>query len=117
MVAKEERDKLGKLLRRTVHRYRSAIGASVYSFIIVYQQKSFSSESPKFHNSVLLKLIAVINQAPRHYTLSAHSIYLITIAAARIILPPTRTGPDKQMKLLAILKRFAPISTNKTVAR
>ena len=38
-----------------------------------------------------LKLIAVINQAPRHYTLSAHSIYLITIAAARIILPPTRS--------------------------
>ena len=51
----------------------------------------FSSESPWFHNSVLLKLIAVINQAPRHYTLSAHSIYLITIAAARIILPPTRS--------------------------
>ena len=91
MVAKEERDKLGELLRRTVHRYRSAIGASVYSFIVVYQQKSFSSESPQFHNSVLLKLIAVINQAPRHYTLSAHSIYLITIAAARIILPPTRS--------------------------
>ena len=80
-----------RTLRRTVHRYRSSIGTSVYSFIVVYQQEPFSSESPWFHNCVLLKLIAVITQTPRNYTLSAHSIYLITIAAARIILPPTRS--------------------------
>ena len=60
MVAKEERDKLGELLRRTVHRYRSAIGASVYPFIVVYQQVSIRISLVS--QSVLMKLITVITQ-------------------------------------------------------
>ena len=101
MVDEEERDKHGELY--------GELAEIVLQLGRVYILSLCTSKNISLLNLLVSQFCAhevncVIIQAPRNYTLYPFNIYLITVAAARVIYP--LTSPNTQMKLLARVNAF-----------
>ena len=80
MVAEEERDKLRELYGELTDNILQL--GRVY-ILSLCTSKNISLLNLRVSQFCAHEVNCVITQAPRNYTLSAHSIYLITVAAAR----------------------------------